>query len=478
MPFPTRTVPNRSDIPDVIQRDAANILQKANVSNLIGLLNQLNDVSLHASEIFSDILSTTEKTGSRIQGVSGRIRAMASTVESTEKLFLNNAPSYFYDHPYTDKEWQRRDPLRGLLFRRDRAGNEVNRRREVGMPLPDLSAMDVISASGPCIKKFSDSNFFMNEWLEAEKKKMAEEKAKRKERKKKRRRKKREVKDKIKGIERWVYDPVTGKKVKKQAEEIKVETFTLSDANTAANFDFKSSDQAVTDRTSQLSPNNIAASSRPKSPPQQSVPRAVGPPPVPIQQAHSGPSSQPPPNPMIGGGGGGGGPPPVPSQVHSQSAASGPVGGPPPVPGVGGPPAVPQQAQRPTAAEIAARSRASAEQSGALQPTGQPAAAQSAAVQPARSGRANLLAGITGGAKLKKAVVVKREPQKLVGRNAMLEALKNKGKSGLRKVVKEEVNVKKEEKVENSIFAILNRRQYIADSDDETGSDSDWDSES
>ena len=133
MPFPTRVVPNRSDIPDVFAEEStANVLQKSNVSNLIGLLNQLNHVSLHASEIFSDILSTTEKTGSRIQKVSSRLKAMESTIESTENLFLVNSPSYFYDHPYTEKEWQRRDPLRGLLFRRDRARNEVNRRREAG----------------------------------------------------------------------------------------------------------------------------------------------------------------------------------------------------------------------------------------------------------------------------------------------------------------------------------------------------------
>ena len=241
MPFPTRVVPNRNDIPAIFDEESsANVLQKSNVSNLIGLLNQLNSVSLHASEIFSDILSTTEKTGTRIQKVSGRLKAMESSIESTENLFLVNAPSYFYDHPYTEKEWQRRDPLRGLLFRRDRARPEVNRRRDAGVPLPDLSKLDHISASGPCIKKFSDSNFFMNEWLEAEKKKMEEEKQKRRERKKKRRRKKREVKQKIQGIEKWVYDPITGKKVKKEAAEIAVTQYNIPGTDTVSNLDFKS----------------------------------------------------------------------------------------------------------------------------------------------------------------------------------------------------------------------------------------------
>jgi len=92
--------------------------------------------------------------------------------------------------------------------------------------------------------------------------------------------------------------------------------------------------------------------------------------------------------------------------------------------------------------------------------------------------RANLMAGIKGGSSgLKKAPVVKREPKKLEGRDAMMAMLREKGKSGLKKVEASEVNVKKEEKVDETIFAILNRRQFMADdSDSESGSS--WDSDS
>eukprot|EP01084_Bolivina_argentea_P176487 305402_1 len=178
MPFPQRNVEERADIPDVFQDNAQNILQKTSVSNMIGLLQQLNKISVYASEVFKDILETTTVNNKRITQIKSRINKIESKVPSTEQMFLVNSPSYFYDNPFTGKEWQRRDPLRGLLFRRDRAKSEINRRREVALPLPDLSPLDRISASGPCVKKFSDSNFFMNEWLEAEKKKMEEEKAK------------------------------------------------------------------------------------------------------------------------------------------------------------------------------------------------------------------------------------------------------------------------------------------------------------
>ena len=166
MPFDTRVTQPRSDIADVFGDNAQNILQKAAVSNMIGVLEQLNKISVFASEIFSDILKTTESTDKRIKNVKHRLNSIGSRVESTESMFLENAPSYFYDNPFTGKEWQRKDPLRGLIFRRDRASKYVNRRRNEALPLPDLSDMDRISVDGPCVKKYSDSNFFMNEWLE------------------------------------------------------------------------------------------------------------------------------------------------------------------------------------------------------------------------------------------------------------------------------------------------------------------------
>ena len=75
-----------------------------------------------------------------------------------------------------------------------------------------------------------------------------------------------------------------------------------------------------------------------------------------------------------------------------------------------------------------------------------------------------------------KATVVKRERKPLEGRDAMLEALRNKGQKGLRKVEPKEEKPK-EEKVDATIFAILNRRQFMGDdSDSESGSS--WDESS
>merc|ERR1719203_529323 len=123
---------------------------------------------------------------------------------------------------------------------------------------------------------------------------------------------------------------------------------------------------------------------------------------------------------------------------------------------------------------MAALSAARADQSGAYQPRTVPAVSQPQPKPMAVAPNA-LLAGIRGGMQLKKTSQVKREP-KMDKRDMMLAALRNKGQGGLRKVAEEEKNVRMEEKVDNTIFAILNRRQFMAD-DSESESGSSWSSE-
>lgn len=43
MPFPKRVVPTGTDIDDVYLENTQNILQKTSVSNMIGVLEQLNN---------------------------------------------------------------------------------------------------------------------------------------------------------------------------------------------------------------------------------------------------------------------------------------------------------------------------------------------------------------------------------------------------------------------------------------------------
>merc|ERR1711902_37450 len=163
------------------------------------------------------------------------------------------------------------------------------------------------------------------------------------------------------------------------------------------------------------SPKNVASAGPPAFNPQQqaqaSQPGAGGPVPPPVPNMNSGNANGgPPPAPpggMSGGGGGGGVPPPIPgSDAYAQ-------------------PTVPPPKQKLTAQEMAARSRAAMEEK--MQSEAPPSAAPPQAGPPKMNA---LMASIRGGASLKKAVVVKREPR-MEKRDLMLMALKKKGQTGL-----------------------------------------------
>ena len=179
MPFPARVITTREDIGEVIVNRNADILSKTNVSNLIGLLNQFNKISLYAHEIFSDVLSTTNSTHQRIESVKKRIHTLHSDLPKVENMLISSAPNFFYDNPYPGKEYLRNDAMNGLLFSREDASSTLNRRRSDAMPPTELSAMDRVSKTGPCIKQFSDADFFINEWLANEKRKREEERERR-----------------------------------------------------------------------------------------------------------------------------------------------------------------------------------------------------------------------------------------------------------------------------------------------------------
>eukprot|EP01084_Bolivina_argentea_P091658 164969_1 len=182
MPFPTRIIPHRTDIDDVFSNPTHsphdNILQKTNVSNLVGLMTQFNNLSLHAHAIFSDIITTTQSSNDRIQSIKKRVSDLENALPKYESMFHTNAPSYFYDNPYSGKEYLRKDPLHGLLFTRTDATQTVNKRRAIATPPADLSPLDHLSKHGACIKQLTDSDLFINEWLQNERRKRTEKKKK------------------------------------------------------------------------------------------------------------------------------------------------------------------------------------------------------------------------------------------------------------------------------------------------------------
>lgn len=369
MPFPTRLVPERTEIREVFSGNSQNILEKASVSHMVGILQQLNFVSKYSTEVFGDIFAATEKTAERIKQVRTRVKSLESRVPQTEKLFVDNSPMFFYDNPHMDKEYARQDAPQGLLFRRERSTQEVNRRRAGAEGYPNFTALDRFSIDGTKnITKFSDSKFFINEWLAAEERKIREEKKKRKAMRAERKARKeaagtmkRAQTKKVLQVKRKRYDPATGKEIIDDEEERYTDVSTLSTKErsksrpSSAKHSMGGKSKSNQNNNNQNNQANIqkqqqiAAQQQHQQKQQQIAAQQQVASKVPIAAANNvqavaniprteekaPPDAMknniPPPVP-VGGGGGPGGPPAVPPAFAGGAPGGGPGGPPPPNP--------------------------------------------------------------------------------------------------------------------------------------------------
>eukprot|EP00485_Elphidium_margaritaceum_P017970 CAMPEP_0202732638 /NCGR_PEP_ID=MMETSP1385-20130828/187763_1 /ASSEMBLY_ACC=CAM_ASM_000861 /TAXON_ID=933848 /ORGANISM="Elphidium margaritaceum" /LENGTH=372 /DNA_ID=CAMNT_0049398961 /DNA_START=36 /DNA_END=1150 /DNA_ORIENTATION=- len=201
---------------------------------MLGLLEQFNKISIYAHEVFTDILATTTDTAQRIQRTKQRVKSLHERVPEVEKMLVGYAPNSFYDHPFIGKEYQRNDDLHGLLFSREDALPCINRRRNDAFTAfpSEIPQMDPLSDTGACIKNFTDADFFINEWLENEKRKREEERERRRQMKAERKkvRVKRKQHKTIQKLQRKRYDH-QGKEIFDVDEptEVKVTEYELID---------------------------------------------------------------------------------------------------------------------------------------------------------------------------------------------------------------------------------------------------------
>jgi hypothetical protein len=429
---------------------------------------------------------------------------------------VENAPSYFYDNPYMEKEYARKDRPKGFLFRRDRSTLEVNRRRGLADPPPDLTLMDRFSTSGPCIKLFSDSEFFLNEWLEAEQLRVEEEKRRRKARKAERKAKKaaRQPSDATAGkrkIERVKKKVFSKHGVEYQSDVKQVDDYIEVDERTIPKTQ-STYDVEATDHSKDSTRETIGTASAPQGRPTKTTTTATTsgtdkqiPMPASGRQPTTSQTTAPsvasmatttmsPANPQVTTSSHSG-PPPLTVQVKSSGQAK--VGGPPPLPGevstmaaaaasvpiVIDPASIEISRSEMTLEMRIAESRRLAEEQAAIDEARRARLAmeqeKAKSIVPT-SPSAGLMAAIRGGEiQLRRADPIKREVQKDT-RTMMLESIAG-GKGALRKVDRAAEDEKRArereaEQEDNTIFAALNaRRELIADSDEDSDFESsDW----
>jgi len=182
----------------LLKTEEALQLQSVQQVNCLEMMDQLSWLVRWSSEIFNNLLKNSEETAQRITNVKKRVEKLKDKVPEVESLFMEQNPTYFYDNPYTGKRWKRKEKkldMKILLpFSRSNAPEDVNRLRMDAMPLPDLKEMDKYQDEDDkkiyksCIKKYSMPEFFENEWVKKEKRRVAKLRAERKQRRRKKKR--------------------------------------------------------------------------------------------------------------------------------------------------------------------------------------------------------------------------------------------------------------------------------------------------
>jgi len=334
--FCTRYLPQRTVQTDSVllkKGDQNRELQSVQVANCLEMMNQLSWIVSFSTEIFNNVLKSSQETANRITKVKRRVEKLKERVPNVESLFMNQSPGYFYDqeNPHI-KRWRRKDKLVSMEkqqpFQREYAPGDVNRLRNLAYPLPDLGMMDKYMEEedkkkyNSCIKKYSMPEFFVNEWVKKEMKRAAKLKAERKQRKRK---KKRYGKTKrvIEGVERKQYSSTGEQRIVKGKEtvlegdkvEFDVEEEYVGRRTTVTDGGLQAPDKKTEIRRLSNQPNDDVKSSVNVERKLDATPEghAVGPPPAPVNTGGSGPSF-PPPVPVANQGGG---PPQPPSVIHA-----------------------------------------------------------------------------------------------------------------------------------------------------------------
>jgi len=493
------------------------MLQACSHAEMTGVLRQLNQLSTHASSIFTELFEIASKTNDRLYAVTEKTVHLIEQIVPVEKTFEDAALDTESFETSGASKFERTveggDIASRFPFDKDHQPMPIQELRMTCDPAPPLNTLDEFAKKNEdgtqphCLKKYSNPDFFYETWLEEELKRNEKQRKEKEERKKKRKdlkAKKRAQKAKQQGSkenkeiqswkDRYAHDGAPGGghgKTKSQDSgapssgqppppPLPPSDFNDSEfsyANPAMGTDIGGPPPPPPPR-----PQSMAVRAAPPLP--MSNPLMAAPPPVPITDAAAPmppplPTGEPmianlsPAPPLPAPMGGAGFPPPLPPAAMAGGGAPPPLPPvfAPPVPGGGAPgfaPPVPTSLPR---AEFA--------------PPAPPAAPlpsfmQQAPAPPGGGGGGGLMAQLQAGKTLKKLTTADLAPKKVDTRGGIMDEIKR--KKALRHVDKTQEKAaapppKEVNKTAASIAAIMDRRKAVqgdSDDDDDSDSDGDW----
>jgi len=154
------------------------LLGKLDYDLTAGLLEQLQHLFVYAHEVFGDLAQVAAQSSDRLKTLSLRVDNCLSYLPSAEKYLDSQDVLFFSSNPKV--EWSADKTQTAQLFVRSSNDASVLRLWETATPPPDFSGLDEFcEPNETCLSKYTNPSFFINEWLEQQKKERSKLKAQR-----------------------------------------------------------------------------------------------------------------------------------------------------------------------------------------------------------------------------------------------------------------------------------------------------------
>ena len=376
MVFTQRFVPPVHDLTKLEISDGyprPQILDFAAQRSMVGLLEQMSCLNIHASDIFSAVMVEARNSFERVRTLSDRVHALSEQLSTVDSFFRDTDVQQLFDAT-TKSSWHPNTREEDQLFRASTMPANVLNMYDNAEDPPNLELMDPYMENGEtALKKYTDPDFFIMEWIREMERQREEAKKIRNDRKKKRKTRadsnQSATKRRVAKVKRYRYDPLTGEKVlvtdgtedaEGAAETVTVSgnyaqgteqaaapsTSSTSSSHSSSKHHKHSSKRDKSDSKKKSSSRSSAAAAAADDDDVPAVPNAPAPPPPPPMPG-MGDGPAPPPPPPMPGMPGAPAPPPPPPMPGMPGAPAPPPPPPPPGPGAaggggGGAPAAPK----------------------------------------------------------------------------------------------------------------------------------------
>lgn len=204
------------------------ILQVTNQVNMAGMMTQFTLLMSYSHELFAGLLDEANATFGRIRQLDARVQQLHKQLPSIEAKFEGDELTVLTRMTQTGaKRYTAANPEKHQHFQPTALPKSVAAVRAHLNPPPRLHLLDAFADDGkPCLTKYSNPNFFLEQWAAEQDKKFAELKAERKKKREERVARRAERGDGQQGgikpvrkLKKIRYDPQTGERIVEEEDE-------------------------------------------------------------------------------------------------------------------------------------------------------------------------------------------------------------------------------------------------------------------